>query len=112
MLTYAAAPNRFNISKKQIAISKKQIVAFTLLTLVSGVAMAGTTGSEFLALYTLLTGWASGYLGKALAIAAFITGAILGFAKGTAMPALIGIVFAIIFSIGPGVIDTMLAATI
>jgi len=57
-------------------------------------------------------GWAEGYLGKALAIAAFVTGAIVGFAKSTAMPALIGIVFAIVFGLGPTIINGMFAAVI
>jgi conjugal transfer pilus assembly protein TraA len=75
-------------------------------------AMAGTTGSEFESLYNLVRGWSDGYLGKTLAIAAFLVGAIVGFAKSTAMPALIGIVFAVLFSIGPSIIDGITTATI
>ncbi len=82
------------------------LLAFT------SVASAGVTGPEFQALYDLILGWAQGYLGKALAIAAFLFGAIVGVAKSTATPALIGIVFAIVFSIGPGVITGMMTAVI
>jgi len=79
---------------------------------VSVPAMAGTTGSEFTGLYNLIKGWSEGYLGRTLAIAAFLVGALVGFAKSTAMPALIGIVFAVLFAIGPGIIDGIASALI
>lgn len=83
------------------------------LALVGTSAFAGaTSGPEFQALYDMLVGWAEGYLGMALAVAAFITGAAIGFAKSTAMPALVGVVFAIVFSIGPGIITGMFGAVI
>ena len=73
---------------------------------------AGTTGTEFGGLYNLVKGWTEGYLGKTLAIAAFLVGAIVGFAKSTAMPALIGIVFAVLFAVGPGIIDGIASALV
>ncbi len=82
------------------------------LMAVAATASASTEGSEFQALYDMLVGWSEGYLGKALAIAAFLTGAIVGFAKSTAMPALVGVVFAVVFSIGPGIISGMMTAVI
>lgn len=75
-------------------------------------ASAGTTGAEFQGFYDLMVGWTSGYLGKGLALGAFLLGAALGMVKGTMVPALVGIGFAIMFSVGPGVITGMLAATI
>ena len=81
-------------------------------TLIAYPAFAGTTGTEFGTLYNLVTGWSTGYLGRTLAIAAFLVGAIVGFAKSTAMPALIGIVFAVLFAIGPGIIDSIASALI
>lgn len=95
------------------ALSKKNVLLVTLLSLVAVTsAHAGTTGTEFQGLFDMLVGWASGYLGKALAIAAFLVGAVIGFAKSTAMPALVGVVFAVVFSIGPGVINGMMTAVI
>ena len=82
------------------------------LLAVASAASAGNTGPEFQALFDLVSGWASGYLGKALAIAAFLIGAVVGVAKSTAMPALVGLAFAIVFSIGPGVITGMMTAVI
>ncbi len=78
----------------------------------AGLTTAGTTGVEFQTLHTLLQGWAEGYLGRALAIAAFLVGAAIGFAKGTAFPALVGLVFAIIFAIGPGIINGLISGVI
>ncbi|MHB1403042.1 MAG: TraA family conjugative transfer protein [Thiobacillus sp.] len=98
--------------------SKKQVVVSGLLSalMVSSAwattAGGGVTGTEFQALFDMLVGWAEGYLGKALAIAAFVVGALIGFAKSTAMPALVGIVFAIVFGLGPTIINGMFAAVI
>lgn len=75
-------------------------------------AFAGTTGTEFGGLYNLVKGWSEGYLGRTLAIAAFLVGAIVGFAKSTAMPALVGVVFAVLFGIGPGIIDGIASALV
>ena len=75
-------------------------------------AFAGTSGTEFGAMYNLVKGWSEGYLGRTLAIASFLVGAIVGFAKSTAMPALVGIIFAVLFAIGPGVIDGIASALI
>jgi conjugal transfer pilus assembly protein TraA len=98
--------------------SKKQMAVGGILSvLMIGSAYAttaggGVTGTEFQGLFNLLVGWAEGYLGKALAIAAFVTGALVGFAKSTAMPALVGIVFAIVFGLGPTIINGMFGAVI
>lgn len=97
---------RAEVQTTAATVSGVSLLAFT------SIASAGTTGPEFQALYDLILGWAQGYLGKALAIAAFLFGAIVGVAKSTATPALIGIVFAIVFSIGPGVITGMMTAVI
>ena len=75
-------------------------------------AFAGTSGSEFGGLYNLVKGWSEGFLGRTLAIAAFLVGAIVGFAKSTAMPALVGIIFAVLFAIGPGIIDGIASAVL
>lgn len=89
----------------------KSLAAFAgLLGTVS--AYAGTTGAEFQGLYDTVLGWAQGYLGKAMAVAAFLFGAGFGVAKQTILPAVLGIVFALVFTVGPGIITGMLTATI
>lgn len=86
-------------------------VATTSL-MVAAPVFAGSTGTEFQNVYNLVKGWSEGFLGRTLAIAAFLVGAIVGFAKSTAMPALVGIVFAVLFAVGPGIIDGIASALI
>ncbi|MBK6616126.1 TraA family conjugative transfer protein [Ottowia sp.] len=91
-------------------INKPAVAA--VMVLAAGASMAGTTGNEFQSMYNLILGWAQGYLGKAMAIAAFLFGAGFGVAKQTILPAVLGIVFALVFAVGPGIIAGMLTATI
>lgn len=79
---------------------------------IAGAAVASTSGNEFQALHALLTGWAEGFLGKSIAIAAFLLGAGFAAAKQNLVPAIFGLVVAIVFLVGPGIIDNMLTAVI
>ena len=101
-----------NQPRMTAAIPSKHVMLMVGLVAVAAASTAGTTGTEFQALHTMLAGWANGFLGKALAVAAFLFGAGYGVAKQTIVPAILGIVFALVFAIGPGVIDGMLTATI
>lgn len=96
------------------AFSKPQAKSLgaVVIGMVAASAYAGTTGTEFQAFFELIEGWTTGYLGKGLALSAFLLGAALGMVKGTMLPALVGIGFAIMFTVGPGVITGMLGATI
>jgi len=89
-----------------------QLAAAALAVVGVGMATAGTTGTEFQGMYTLLQGWGQGFLGKGVAIFAFVFGAGIGFAKQSVLPAVIGMVFALFFAVGPGAIDGMLSATV
>lgn len=82
----------------------KSIVLLVLAMTVPGLAFAGTSGTEFQVLYDLLVGWATGFLGKSIAIAAFIIGMGMGIARSSPMPALGGVVFALFVAYVPGVI--------
>lgn len=90
---------------------KAAILAAVLFVLVGSV-FAAESGTEFKGLYDLLMGWAEGYLGRGLAIAAFIAGIGAGVARSSPMLAAIGIVFALVISVGPGIINGILTATI
>ena len=54
-------------------------------------AFAGTTGTEFLALYTWINGVVTGYLGRAIAMASVAIGALMSVAKSNPIPILVGI---------------------
>lgn len=91
------------------------ILAMLGLALVSVDASAAVTNASndyFANMYNMVLQWSQGYLARGIAIAAFLIGAIMGFARGTAMPALVGFAFAVMFSIGPTVINGILGATI
>ena len=83
-----------------------------ILALGATSAFAGTTGAEFQTMYTTLLNWATGYLGKAIAIAAFILGAGVGIARSSPVPALAGVVFALFMVYVPTIIDTIMTATL
>lgn len=83
-----------------------------VLALGASAAFAGTTGNEFQTMYTTLLDWATGYLGKAIAIAAFILGAGVGIARSSPIPALAGVVFALFMVYVPTIIDTIMTATL
>ena len=83
-----------------------------VLTLAAGSALAGTTGTEFQTMYTTLLNWVNGYLGKSIAIAAFILGAGIGIARSSPIPALAGVVFALFMVYVPTIIDSIMTAVV
>ena len=88
------------------------IAAALVLTLAAGSALAGTTGTEFQTMYTTLLNWATGFLGKSIAIAAFILGAGIGIARSSPIPALAGVVFALFMVYVPTIIDSIMTAVV
>ena len=97
-----------------LARSKAHIAALigTVLAFAAMPAGAGTTGTEFQTLYTTLLEWTTGYLGKSIAIAAFILGAGIGIARSSPIPALVGVIFALFMVYVPLIIDSVMTATI
>lgn len=75
-------------------------------------AKAGVTGTEFQETYDLLVGWAKGYLGKIFAVAAFLVGCGFSAARQNPMPAVFGLVLALIIGFGPSLIERILTATV
>ncbi len=92
----------------------RSAVLFTALLAVTAAApaLAGTTGTEFQTMYTTLLNWVNGYLGKSIAIAAFILGAGVGIARSSPIPALVGVVFALFMVYVPTIIDGIMTAVI
>lgn len=76
------------------------------LMLVAGLAQATaiTTADPFFAFYNTLDTWLSSGLGVGLSIAALAMGAIMGVAKSSAFPALVGLGLAAVIAWGPGII--------
>ena len=88
------------------------LIISACLVFFAGTALAGTTGTEFQTMYTTLLNWTTGYLGKSIAIAAFILGAGIGIARSSPIPALVGIVFALFMVYVPTIIDSIMTAVI
>jgi len=92
---------------------RHRTTVLVLLTLLAvSPAFAGTTGTEFQTMYTTLLNWATGFLGKSIAIAAFILGAGIGIARSSPIPALAGVVFALFMVYVPTIIDSIMTAVI
>ena len=89
-----------------------RLLVTALLLAAAGTVFAGTTGTEFQTMYTTLLNWVSGFLGKSIAIAAFILGAGVGIARSSPIPALVGVVFALFMVYVPSIIDGIMTATI
>lgn len=86
--------------------------AIAAMATVSNYAMAAQTGQEFQSLSTMLKGWAEGYLGLALALAAFVIGLAIGLMKQTIMPAVVGIGVGLAATMGPAIIGSFFTAVI
>jgi len=87
-------------------------VAAVALSLLAGSALAGTTGTEFQALYTWVNDVVTGYFGRAVAVAAVGLGAILSIARVNPVPILSGAGFAIFLQYTPTIITGILTATV
>ncbi len=101
----------------QLKFSRGLVIGLAIAA-VGASALASTSGggtggqSEFGTLFNTIFGWTTGFLGKALALFAFVVGAGMGIARGTLMPAVVGIVFALFLSLGPNIIVSMFSSVI
>lgn len=108
-LTCQVATTR-QIQKSRILTAA--LVFIVLMFMLNLGADAGVTGLEFKATYDLVVGWAKGYLGKIFAICAFLVGCGFAAARQNPMPAIFGLVLALIIGFGPDLIESMLTATV
>lgn len=92
--------------------SHRYAVLAVALSLLAGSALAGTTGTEFQALYTWVNDVVTGYFGRAVAVAAVGLGAILSIARVNPVPILSGAGFAIFLQYTPTIITGILTATV
>lgn len=103
------------VQHRSTLVSKRHLgIALTLaaIALLMSSAHAGVTGTEFQETYDLIVGWAKGYLGKIFAIAAFLIGAGFSAARQNPMPAIFGLVLALIIGFGPSLIESILTAVV
>lgn len=91
---------------------RKDTVLFALFALVAlaGSAYAGTTGTEFQAVYDLIAGWATGYLGRIIALSTFLVGLGITIVRQSLIPVVAGLAVAITVAFGPTVIEGIASA--
>lgn len=88
------------------------LIGLTLLG-VSDLLMAGTGGSsEFGNIYTLLTGWLQGMLGRILAVTFMLVGLVSGVMRGSMMGLVLGIACGLGVYTAPTVIDNIVTAVL
>ena len=90
---------------------KKSLLLVSLLT-ASSMAFAGTTGEEFQTLYELANDWATGYLGRAIALIFLLVGLGVGVLRGSLIGAVGCLGAAMCLLIAPTVIEGILTAVI
>lgn len=78
---------------------------------------AGTGGGsggaqEFQSIYETIRGWVGGYLGKLLALFAFLVGLFFGAIKQNFIMALGGVGIAIMIAVMPGLMENLIGGTI
>jgi len=101
-------------------MNKRQCTRITGLILmgmgllcVSELLMAGTGGSsEFGNIYTLLTGWLQGMLGRILAVTFMLVGLVSGVMRGSMMGLVLGIACGLGVYTAPTVIDNIVTAVL
>lgn len=99
---------RFLTSKRVVLTS----AAVAAVALASNDAMAGTAGTEFDDIYTLLVGWTQGTLGKIIALGMFLVGLAAGIVNQSIIAVVIGIGGALALYYAPTVINGVVAALV
>lgn len=79
-------------------------------TLWASTAMAGTGGLEFEEIYSMLTDWTQGFLGKVIALGAFLAGVCIGIIRQSLMAIVLGVAGATAVYYTPNIIDGIVAA--
>ncbi len=89
------------------SLSLQQHLWFIVLVVLPGAALAAVTGPEFKDAYEFFFDAATGYLGRGIAIVGGIIGLGIGAARGSAIPAVIGVILAVFGALGPTIIDSI-----
>ena len=93
------------------SFGKEALVVLLLTGICVAAVHAGQDNREFTAVYTLLQNWATGTLGKIIALGALIVGIGFGLVRQSVIAAVIGIAMAMVLSYGPDVIDKIFTAS-
>jgi len=75
-------------------------------------ALAGTGGTEFSGIYTTLTDWMTGLLGRTIAASFVIVGLVAGVIRQSIYGFVVGVAAGLGMFLAPGVIDSVVTATV
>ena len=102
------------MNKLKALFSPKAVVATAALATVAMApdAKAGTAGTEFDAIYTLLVGWSQGTLGKIISLGMFLVGLSAGIVNQSIVSVVIGLGGALAVYYGPNIISNVVSALI
>ncbi len=78
--------------------------------MIAGPAIAGTDGTEFQDLYTMVKGWTNGYLGRSIALVFLLIGLGVGVVRGSIISAVGCIAAAMCLLIAPSVIESIISS--
>lgn len=96
--------------------NKKHLMALMAGVVIAGLmvasAQAGTGGTEFDGIWTLIKGWMQGTLGRVIAGGMVLTGLIAGWARGSLFAAVAGVGMGLCLYYGPTVIEAVVTATV
>jgi conjugal transfer pilus assembly protein TraA len=87
-------------------------VVSVLLILMAPDSFAGAGGIEFNNVWTLLTGWVEGLLGRIIAIVFVIVGLVAGVVRGSIMGFVLGIASGVGLFAAPTIITNIVTATL
>jgi conjugal transfer pilus assembly protein TraA len=88
------------------------VLVSLLLLMMAPDTMAGTAGTEFSNVWTLLTGWVEGLLGRIIAIVFVIVGLVAGVVRGNMMGFVLGISSGVGLYAAPTIITNIVTATL
>lgn len=83
-----------------------------LAILAPRLTLAAETGTDFELAYTFIFDAATGYLGRAIAIAGALVGLGIGAATGRPIVAVVGLVLGFFGALGPGIINAIFAGAV
>jgi len=88
------------------------LAAIAFVVFLPAFALAGTGGAEFQSVYSCLMDWASGNLGKSIAIGFFLVGLGAGLMRQSLIAIVIGVAAALSVNYLPGIMDTLVTGII
>jgi conjugal transfer pilus assembly protein TraA len=95
-----------------MSIVKRSVLGMALVMGMVAAAVAGTSDTEFQAIFNKIIGWANGYAGKSLAVVSLLIGIMAGVGRSNFVPVIAGAGFALALGFGPGILAGIVTATI